>query len=555
MLRHARNSLSIFLALIPVLLGVLGANQQAEPNQPLPAQATKKMQGAPSSPAPMIGILTALDHEFSAMKALLDHPTDFDVPGSKMRYVLGQMPSSNGGTHEIVLALGDMGESLAAVHGARMLATFPTVKSVLMVGIAGGVPNPKKPDEHVRLGDIVVSDRYGVLQYDYGKQTSEKTKNGQQAKKFKVRSAPRPPSSSLLQYVRFLNIEAMEGRYPWEKHIQVGLKQRGWTRPGADHDELFETAEPDKPVKHPDDPKRRPGQPRAFQGLIASSNTLLKDPFKRDELRDEFGAKAIEMETAGVADAAWIQEVGYLGVRGICDYCDSHKNDVWQPYAAMAAAGYVRALMESMPSTSARAKTEVNLNRGVWETYFDIPAGNGNDFLPPGQRSRVHFVIDFIMRQPEKEVLHEARLFLVPRRKGTEVIELYPTGEGAMYHGGGQELGQQIERFVTQNPPFRPLTLEANLSTRIKIPSYKAIDPSILNKESDWADVLVSLQVGTKWAFLLVRTRLGGMSGSQIHREIKWGSDCSTNTLKEVLDSFGKEDTNFGAIAVGVGPL
>ena len=35
-----------------------------------------------------------------------------------------------------------------------------------MTGIAGGVPFPEKAEDHVRLGDIVVSDRNGVVQYD-----------------------------------------------------------------------------------------------------------------------------------------------------------------------------------------------------------------------------------------------------------------------------------------------------------------------------------------------------------------------------------------------------
>src|SRR5262249_48925756 len=160
------------------------------------------------------------------------------------------------------------------------------------------------------------------------------------------RSAPRPPSAKLLQYARFLNVATMEGQHPWERHLQQGLKALGWLRPPETSDILGEVADPRQRVKHPEDSKRRPGQPRVFFGLIASSNTLLKDPVKRDALRDRFGAKAIEMETAGLAEAAWIQEIGYLGVRGICDYCDANKNDVWQPYAAMAAAAYVRALLE-----------------------------------------------------------------------------------------------------------------------------------------------------------------------------------------------------------------
>jgi hypothetical protein len=34
-----------------------------------------------------------------------------------------------------------------------------------------------------------------------------------------------------------------------------------------------------------------------------------------------------------------------LVIRGICDYADSHKNKVWQPYAAATAASYAKELL------------------------------------------------------------------------------------------------------------------------------------------------------------------------------------------------------------------
>lgn len=83
-------------------------------------------------------------------------------------------------------------------------------------------------------------------------------------------------------------------------------------------------------------------------GAIGSANKLLKNPQKRDLLRDQFGIKAIEMEGSGVADATWNHGIGYLVVRGICDYCDAHKSDTWQQYAAVTAAAYVRTLLSSM---------------------------------------------------------------------------------------------------------------------------------------------------------------------------------------------------------------
>lgn len=56
------------------------------------------------------------------------------------------------------------------------------------------------------------------------------------------------------------------------------------------------------------------------------------------------------MEASGVADAGWDKNIGFLVVRGICDYCDTKKNDVWQQYAAIVAAAYTRALIESIPA-------------------------------------------------------------------------------------------------------------------------------------------------------------------------------------------------------------
>ena len=84
-------------------------------------------------------------------------------------------------------------------------------------------------------------------------------------------------------------------------------------------------------------------------GGIASANNLLKNPNKRKMLKDKYGVLAVEMEASGVADATWTNTVGYLVVRGICDYCDTYKNDLWQEYAALVAAAYTCSIVESIP--------------------------------------------------------------------------------------------------------------------------------------------------------------------------------------------------------------
>jgi nucleoside phosphorylase len=38
-----------------------------------------------------------------------------------------------------------------------------------------------------------------------------------------------------------------------------------------------------------------------------------------------------------------------LVIRGISDYCDSHKNDQWQGYASATAAAYAREVVLRMP--------------------------------------------------------------------------------------------------------------------------------------------------------------------------------------------------------------
>jgi nucleoside phosphorylase len=154
----------------------------------------------------------------------------------------------------------------------------------------------------------------------------------------------------MIESVRLLGAEALLGKQPWNTHIGSSLRSIGSERPADTTDILFDSNNPEMKIEHPVDPKRTRGLPRIFLGPIASANELLKDPVKRDALRDHFGVKAVEMEGSGIADATWISGKGYLVIRGICDYCDIHKNDVWQEYASAVAAGYAVALIESMPS-------------------------------------------------------------------------------------------------------------------------------------------------------------------------------------------------------------
>jgi len=282
---------------------------------------------------PKVGIITALNVEYVAMKTLLKSGKRYIAKTGKrsQEYVLGDVISNQHGKHRVVLVLAGKGTNAAALRAQRMIQNFPNVHHIIMTGIAGGCPNPKKADEHVRLGDIVVSGEFGVIQYDFKVETSVG---------WEPRHLPRPPSPDLVDAVHLLDSGVLEKKYPWINSIKLGLKKRKWRRPPA---------RTDNDMEHPKDEKRRPGIPRVFIAPIACANTLVKSPELRDKLRDLYKVKAVEMETSGIADAAWENNIDYLAVRGICDYCDPNKNDVWHQYASMAAAGYTVTLLASMP--------------------------------------------------------------------------------------------------------------------------------------------------------------------------------------------------------------
>jgi nucleoside phosphorylase len=305
-----------------------------------------------SSPEPKVGIVTALPHESAAIRIVLGDPPRIDVQGSGAgrAYWMGEIASLRGGVHRVVIAQADMGNNIAAIRAGLLLEHFPKVEWIIMCGIAGGIPHTTKPEDHVRLGDVVVSNQKGVVQYDFVKRGTGRKRTEVLEE---IRASPRPPGAALLEAVRILESDQHLGRHPWEEILQEGLARLLWARPELSSDPLTDPSDPTKPLPYLDTPPRRGGQPRIFLGPIASANTLLKDPVRRDALRDQFGAKAVEMEGSGVADATWNHGVGYLVVRGICDYCDAKKNDIWQNYAAMTAAAYVRALLESMPGEAA----------------------------------------------------------------------------------------------------------------------------------------------------------------------------------------------------------
>ena len=95
-------------------------------------------------------------------------------------------------------------------------------------------------------------------------------------------------------------------------------------------------------VKRPARPD--PSATRIFYGNIASGNSVMKNAQDRDRIAHPDDIIAYEMEAAGIMDCR------ALVIRGVCDYADSHKNDEWHRFAAVAAAAYAKTLIHAMPT-------------------------------------------------------------------------------------------------------------------------------------------------------------------------------------------------------------
>ncbi|KAJ5758753.1 hypothetical protein N7520_005909 [Penicillium odoratum] len=221
-----------------------------------------------------------------------------------------------------------------------------------MVGIAGGIPHPSTTD--IRLGDIVVSkptgSTGGVIQYDYGKT--------QISGRFHRTGCLNKPPAELLAALATLESDHLLSPSSIPVHLaQMQARFPVLVSPGPQLDFLFNPSYPH--VGHSSEEcrsrcdnsylvSRSPRSslaPRVHYGLIASGNQVMRDAVTRDSIASQLDeVLCFEMEAAGLMD-----QFPCLVVRGICDYADSHKSKLWQPYGAATAAAYAKELLGVIP--------------------------------------------------------------------------------------------------------------------------------------------------------------------------------------------------------------
>jgi nucleoside phosphorylase len=303
-----------------------------------------------------VGWIVALPHERAAAEAMLDK--EHEPPQHKHKnddniYTLGSINGPNGQHNLVITSLpsGRYGTTPAATAAAHLLSSFPSIKFGLLVGIGGGIPND---DNDIRLGDVVVSRPEGtfggVRQYDCGKTTTHG---------FEEKAALNSPPRVLLNAVSALEskyekrgsaipsiLQTMYENYPLMFTPRTGP---GYVYQGVKNDRLFcpdyghVSTKKDYSVcdkaKEVLRLERSDFDPYIHYGTIASGNKVIKDARKRDLMSKK--CLCFETEAAGL-----MNDFACLVIRGICDYCDTHKNDQWQRYAAATAAAYAKELLQ-----------------------------------------------------------------------------------------------------------------------------------------------------------------------------------------------------------------
>lgn len=290
------------------------------------------------------------------------------------------------GQHYVVMAVQSrMGTDAASDLAARMRSAFRNIEYFLVVGIGGGVPSygPSGAKSEIVLGDVVVSypaSGYGgVIRYDFGAWTSDGH--------IEIRGHTNAPFDQGLGTVNSLRAHHHIGSgtnipmYLQEMRMRIHKDERSkFEDPGERLDWLFPEDCP-HPYEVQDqsceaccdlslarsrqsrgiEAVRKTDSPKIHYGNIGSGNQLQISAHMRNRLLRNYGIICFEMEGAGV-----IQKYPCLVVRGICDYSDSHKNKLWQAYAAATAAAYAKEFLTMMPRSD---------NAGKWrEPILSYPA-------------------------------------------------------------------------------------------------------------------------------------------------------------------------------------
>ncbi|EXJ67845.1 uncharacterized protein A1O5_09191 [Cladophialophora psammophila CBS 110553] len=339
-----------------------------------------------------VGWLAPMSLELTPAIAILEDHKEVSIPDDKAIYHVGKI-----GPHFVVMAVSSMiGTAAASSVVENMCRSFPSIKHILVVGIAGGIPHYGLDlQEQIVLGDVVVgvplNNDGGVKHYEFGAWVEKG--------KLSVSGHLLHPSSTLLTAVNNLRSRHMlkEGtRIPEFLHdlrANIGDHELlDFHDPGEEHDLLFDDdyshtyravscevlCDIERSRQRKDrgsKAARKEDTPLIHYGTIGSANTLVISSEKRNSLYQDYGMICFEMESAGV-----LSHYQGLVIRGISDYADSHKNKNWQKYAAATAAACAKEILLLVPAIHANQRSSGSRNVNAGSGLQNNTIGSGDQY-------------------------------------------------------------------------------------------------------------------------------------------------------------------------------
>ncbi|KAL8366004.1 hypothetical protein RB595_004675 [Gaeumannomyces hyphopodioides] len=338
-----------------------------------------------------LAIICALTREADAVELLFDEFYNGrygKADSDEYQYTTGRI-----GVYSVVLVvLPRMGPVPSSQVVNSLRASFPNIKLALIVGICGGLPKIGKEDAF--LGDVVIST--SIFNHDFGRIYS-----GGMVPKTSIEDSLGRASNHIQGLVNFFSCQHMRHKLEASARENLARLQRNaqaryqcgdkYKRPPDAADRIFETGyehrhrgggalnscacaacpeslceeakektclelgcDTSQELLRTNRTAQRPPElvPKIFFGKVASGNSVMKSGQIRDEFANKNGVIAFEMEGAG----AW-EQLPCIIVKGICDYADSHKNKLWQDFAAATGAAVAAAMIDQYQLSDSAMKS------------------------------------------------------------------------------------------------------------------------------------------------------------------------------------------------------
>ncbi len=231
-----------------------------------------------------VAILGAFDEEVAILEAQLANPKAHIIEG--IQFLTGTLNQRN-----VVVARTGVAKVNAAMTATLIIEHFRPDR-VIFTGVAGGL-NP-----NLQLGDIVIAEK--TAQHDLGRLESAQIENMGVRNPINGKRNPVffPADPELLQTAEAAveNLELNPFQTPQGKRL-----------------------------------------PRIVKGTVVTGDVFVALDAKRSALREHFGADAVEMEGAAVAQICWQQNVPCLVVRSLSDNAGANASEDFKRYYKIAA--------------------------------------------------------------------------------------------------------------------------------------------------------------------------------------------------------------------------